>query len=364
MKIICSEENLSHDPKYEIRRGRKVKAYERAIRTRSILSEFRRRKFGQIMRPDDEEIPLLEVHDPDYLTFLKEIHSKWVQEKNKYELIPYCWPTPSTSNTRPKSSIGQLGFFAGDSDTPIVAGTWSAAYSAASCAATAARQITRHGERFAFALTRPPGHHAGRKTYSGYCFLNNAAIACSQLKIGGLKKIALLDIDYHHGNGSQSIFETRSDVLYISIHADPDYEYPFFSGRSHEVGIGRGKGFTKNYPLKPGSKWKDYEKALKIVISEIEKYEPDALVVSLGVDTSNDDPLGTFKLFPDAYHKIGALLAGLNLRTLFILEGGYAYSSLGSNVYSLLSSFEAQTSCGEEKGDANRDTWVLPGKTI
>ncbi|MGF1508545.1 MAG: histone deacetylase family protein [Myxococcota bacterium] len=339
MKIVYSEEHRHHDPEHEFRRSENVPAFERAVRASVIETTLREKNFGTFIAPDEGGVPFTGVHDEAYLRFLRTVHARFQTEGSGQEPLPYCWPTTSRPRLPPQDLFGAIGFFAGDADTPIVAGTWKAAEAAARGASTAARKVARGEARAAFALTRPPGHHASRSTYSGYCFLNNAALACAQLQQEGFARVALLDIDYHHGNGSQAIFEATSDVLFVSIHADPDHAYPFYSGRADEVGHGEGRGFTVNLPLPPGTTWDPYRDALLRACEAIARFAPSALVVSIGLDIAVGDPLGTFELETDAFREIGALLRTLHLPTVFVLEGGYDIPTIGLNTFALLNSF-------------------------
>ena len=191
-----------------------------------------------------------------------------------------------------------------------------------------------------FALCRPPGHHAGSDFYGGYCFLNNAAIATQAFRDGGAQKVAVLDVDYHHGNGTQEIFYGRGDVFFASLHGHPAQEYPYFLGYEDETGEGAGEDCNANYPLRWGTEWSAYETALDDALSRIRRYGPEAIVVSLGVDTFKDDPISKFKLDSPDYSKIGRKVAALGLPTLFIMEGGYAVEEIGINAVNVLVGFE------------------------
>jgi len=195
------------------------------------------------------------------------------------------------------------------------------------------------GERAAFALGRPPGHHAHGDLYGGYSFLNNAAIAAETLRRGGAARVAVLDIDYHHGNGTQSIFYDRADVLFVSLHADPAQEFPYFLGHADERGAGPGLGHTVNMPMRHGTGAELWMAALEEGCRAIAGHGSEALVVSLGVDTYEGDPISRFRLATEDFPPIGARIAGLGLPTVFVMEGGYAVDALGSNVAGVLSGF-------------------------
>jgi acetoin utilization deacetylase AcuC-like enzyme len=224
-------------------------------------------------------------------------------------------------------------------ETSISHGTWEAARAAADVALTGASRL-KEGARAAFALCRPPGHHAARDLYGGYCFLNNAAIAAQYLRDAGAARVAILDVDFHHGNGTQDIFYDRPDVLYISLHGDPAEAFPYFSGFADETGTGAGAGFTLNLPLPPGTEFGAWQDALRAALMRIENFRADALVVSLGVDTFAEDPISFFRLQSADFSTYGRMIGACGLQTLFVLEGGYAVGEIGVNVVNVLSGFE------------------------
>jgi acetoin utilization deacetylase AcuC-like enzyme len=239
----------------------------------------------------------------------------------------------------PEVIDGKLSYFSIDAGTPITSGTWTAITSAANVALTGAGMVDA-GERAVFALCRPPGHHAGSDFYGGYCFFNNAAIAAQEFRESGAERVAILDVDYHHGNGTQEIFYTRPDVFTVSLHADPRQEYPFFLGFADEIGESAGEGFHLNLPLPWGTAWSTYTPALDTAIQRIRDYGADVVVVSLGVDTFEQDPISKFKLKHDDYLQTGRMIASLGLPTLFVMEGGYAVEALGVNAVNVLQGFE------------------------
>ncbi len=220
-----------------------------------------------------------------------------------------------------------------------MAGSWEAIKSSFDTALTAAGLVAA-GERAAFALCRPPGHHAGTAFMGGYCYLNNAAIAAQWFRDRGAGRVTILDIDYHHGNGTQEIFYARADVQVINLHGDPLTEYPHFLGHRDERGAGPGEGFNLNYPLPAGTDWAGWSAALDDALARIAAYAPDILVVSLGVDTFEKDPISAFRLRSHDYPHIGARIAGLDLPTLFVMEGGYAVAEIGVNAVGVLTGFE------------------------
>jgi len=222
---------------------------------------------------------------------------------------------------------------------PITAGTWDAVQAGADVALTGAQAIV-DGALGAFALCRPPGHHAAAAAMGGYCYLNNAAIAAQHLLDHGCAHVAILDVDYHHGNGTQSIFYARRDVLFVSLHADPRGEYPYFLGYADERGVGAGDGYTLNYPLPHGTAWDTYSPALDSACDVIAKDSPDAIVVSLGVDTYAHDPISRFALTSDDFSRLGVRIARLARPTLFVMEGGYAVEAIGVNAVNVLTGYE------------------------
>jgi acetoin utilization deacetylase AcuC-like enzyme len=254
--------------------------------------------------------------------------------------FPFTFFTRGMRGDRvPRNLEGRLAYFCFDAGTPITATSWQAIRSSADVALTGARVITE-GARAVYALCRPPGHHAGSDHYGGYCFLNNAAIAAQAFLDAGAARVAILDVDYHHGNGTQQIFYERSDVLVVNIHATPDQEFPYLLGFEDEPGAGSGEGFNLNLPLPWGTEWDAWSAALEAGCARVADYAPDALIVSLGVDTYKDDPISQFKLDHEHFTRMGARIARLGLRTLFVQEGGYAVAEIGINAVNVLTGFE------------------------
>jgi acetoin utilization deacetylase AcuC-like enzyme len=262
--------------------------------------------------------------------------------------FPSVWPVRTLrSDVEPQNFTAKLGLYSMDNGTPMVAGTWAAAKAGADAAASAAVYVTggsgvlgespiKPAVKAAFCATRPPGHHAGADFMGGYCFLNNAAVAAQTLRNRGCAKVAILDVDYHHGNGTQSIFYDRADVLFASIHGDPCSEYPFYLGHADETGEGAGLGFNLNLPLPAGSSKAVWFAALATACEKIKQFGADALVVSLGLDTFEDDPISTFALKTSDYLELGERLKQMDLPMVLILEGGYAAKELGLNVVNVL----------------------------
>jgi acetoin utilization deacetylase AcuC-like enzyme len=289
----------------------------------------------EICEPGDFGLnPIHSVHDRDYINFLASCWTEWQASEaaDKTVLLPATFALRRHPQ-KPTGLLGRAGYYLMDLSACIVEGTYGAALASANCALNAAEAVL-HGERVAFAMCRPPGHHAGRDYAGGYCFINNAAVAAHRLSLKG--KVALLDIDYHCGNGTQDIFYDRSDVLTISIHADPNFEYPHFWGYTEETGTGPGVGFHKNFPLAKGTDDTRYLAALEQALSLIRTYQPEHLVVSAGMDIHTSDPLGTIKVSTDGIGEIGKRIASLGLPAVVVMEGGYANEILGTNILRLL----------------------------
>jgi acetoin utilization deacetylase AcuC-like enzyme len=318
-----------------------VPCYEKPERAEIVIARVREVGLGEVVPPSQfGRKPLLRVHDERFLDFLETAWESWVRVHGEKDALPMNWAVRTMRQKVPRAIDGKLGYYCLDAATPITEGTWKAASAAADTALTAA-SLVAGGARAAFALTRPPGHHASSDLYGGYCFLNNAAIAAQSLLDGGAARVAILDVDYHHGNGTQSIFYSRGDVLFVSIHGDPMDEFPYFLGHADETGEGKGEGTNVNYPLPWGTEASSWLDALEDGAKRIAAFAPDALVVSLGLDTYKEDPISHFLLATDDYLEIGRRIARLELPTVFVLEGGYAVAALGVNAVNVLSGFEA-----------------------
>ncbi len=341
MKTVYSERHRLQDGKAELIGGKLLPCFERPQRAELILARVREVGLGLVLAPDAFGLePLARVHAGNFLRFLETAWDGWVAEHGACDALPLCWPTRQLRQIEPDTIDGKLSYFSFDAGTPITAGTWQAARSAADVALTAAELIAAGRERAVFALCRPPGHHAARDCYGGYCFLNNAAIAAQALLDRGAARVAILDIDYHHGNGTQAIFYERADVLFLSLHADPRQEFPFFLGHADETGLGAGADCNRNYPLPWGTGFARWSEALEDACGHLGTYRPDAVVVSLGVDTFKGDPISRFALLRDDFPIIGARIAALALPTLFVMEGGYAIAEIGLNAVNVLTGFE------------------------
>jgi acetoin utilization deacetylase AcuC-like enzyme len=343
MKTIYSDDHNLHagllDPRGESWR----ESSECPARANNVVNEIRDRGFGEVIGPDDfPDEKIYRIHERHYVDFLRTAWDEWVAAgRNDPNARPDTFVGERMRHQADVESIeGKLGKYSFDATSPIVAGSWQAIRSAANVALTGA-EIIRGSERFAFAACRPPGHHATERYCGGYCYLNNNSLAAQSLLDGGAARVAILDVDYHHGNGTQTIFYDRNDVLTISLHADPSVEYPHFLGYADEPGEGAGHGFNVNYPLPFGTNWDTYAPALADAISQIKRFSPDALVVALGLDTFADDPTTHFDIATEDFGRIAAAIEKLGLPTLVVLEGGYSVEWIGRNTVSFLSGLES-----------------------
>jgi acetoin utilization deacetylase AcuC-like enzyme len=316
-----------------------VTPFERPSRVEYILRQLKRRKFTDIQAPAKFAAkPVKRVHDVGFVKFLETAWAEWIADGHRGEIIPSGFPARRMGQRVPRNIDGKAGYYALATETAITAGTWTAAQSSAAVAQTA-QTFVAEGKGAAFALCRPPGHHAAIDMYGGYCFLNNAAIAAQMFLDGGADRVAILDVDFHHGNGTQDIFYRRKDVLFLSLHGQPQDAYPYFLGYADERGEGQGEGFNVNYPMPPGTPYEIWGRALEDSCKRIKKYGPDALIVSLGVDTFKDDPISFFKLKSEDFSTYGGRVARLKLPTLFVMEGGYAIEAIGVNTVNVLEGF-------------------------
>ncbi len=344
MLTIFSPDQRLHAPESEFSRGRMIPYRETPARADSVLAGIVAAGLGPVETPEDLGTgPVLAVHDAAYVDFLQTCWTRWRVEQGDHPAFPTAWPLDRLGQAPPRGLEGELGWYCFDSGTAIGPGTWEAALASAHSAATAAMRVSAGATEglvgAAFALCRPPGHHAAAAMMGGYCYFNNAAIAAQTLRHGGAAKVAVVDVDFHHGNGTQAIFWTRADVLVASLHADPSYAFPYYCGFADETGAGPGEGATLNMPLPKGMDDAAYLVALATLLRRVAAHGADALVVSLGVDTFGKDPLSAFALSAGAYPRIGAALAGLGLPTVLVMEGGYATEATGRNVAAVLGGF-------------------------
>jgi acetoin utilization deacetylase AcuC-like enzyme len=341
MHTVYNGEHGAHAATHEFFRGRLVPAFEVPARADYILQALQVAKLGDILAPVDHgRAPLERVHAPSYLRFIEGAHAEWRALGGEGDAFPAVWPVRSLrSDVEPASFAARMGLYSMDSGTPLTAGSWAAAYAGAQASLTALDRVLA-GERAAYCLTRPPGHHAGADFFGGYCFINNAAVAAQAARDAGLARVAILDVDYHHGNGTQAIFYDRADVFYASVHGDPQTEFPFFLGHADETGAGAGQGFNANFPLPVGVSNEAWFAALEQALARLTAFRPELLIVSLGVDTYGGDPISHFKLDEPEFRRLGARLAAFGAPTLFLQEGGYATEAIGRNVLAVLAGFE------------------------
>jgi acetoin utilization deacetylase AcuC-like enzyme len=343
MRTVYTDRHKLHNTDEVEVEGHPFVTEEIPARAEIIVQAVQSAQLGPVTAPTDHGLePILAVHDGDYVSFLRRVYA----EKAAFyeEAAPVFTWTFATRYTgrKPKTFLGLLGYYAFGWGTPILEGTWDAAYWSAQCALSAAHWL-QAGEPVVYALCRPPGHHAATDLYGGFCYLNNAAIAARYLGQDG-NRVAVLDIDYHHGNGTQAIFYDDPEVLFCSLHADPDYDYPFYWGAADERGAGAGEGYNYNWPLPLGTDDATYLRALESGIAVIRNFSPDYLVVSLGLDIVSGDEVGGFNVTTEGLRAIGAQIAGLSLPTLIVQEGGYLLERLGDNAVAFLGAF------GDTKG--------------
>lgn len=339
MKVVFHEDSRRHRPRHFLVNGVMRDCPEVPERCDALL-EAARAAGHEIVAPDDHgRGPIAAIHSAEYLQFLEHIHERWQRiEGASEDVLPNVHPD-SRSAGYPKSAVGQAGYHMTDLACPIGAGTWASATGSAQAALTAAHQVLA-GERAAYALCRPPGHHAFKDLAGGFCYLNNTAIAAQVLR-DAARRVAVLDVDLHHGNGTQGIFYQRGDVLTVSIHADPARFYPFFWGHADERGAGPGLGANLNLPLPRGSGDAVFLEALDAALARVRAHAPDVLVVALGLDAAESDPFGGLAVTTDGFARIAEQIAGLGLPSLLVQEGGYLSDELGANLAAFLGTTEA-----------------------
>ncbi|MEO5612169.1 MAG: histone deacetylase family protein [Sphingomicrobium sp.] len=329
MRCFWDERQRSHSPVSEFFNGALHPAAETADRVDAILAAI-----GATESPPDLGMePLMRAHSADYLDLLQTAHSQWRGAGRDGDAFPYTFPVVGRRPLNLTRIDARLGLYSFDTATPIAEGTWVASYWSAQTA-LAAMQAVLDGERAAFALTRPPGHHAGADYFGGYSYINNAAIVAEAALAAGRTRVAILDVDYHHGNGTQDIFTGRADVAFASIHADPATDYPYFWGHADES-----DGNILNLPLPRGTDWAAYDPALVVALDWLARTEPALLIVSYGADTYAGDPISHFALETSDYASMAKRIATLGLPTLIVMEGGYAVDALGANVAAFLEGF-------------------------
>ncbi len=339
MKVVFHEDQQHHYPRTFIVNGAPQPNPEVPERIDALLNAALGGGHTAVA-PDDHGLgPVAAVHSAEYVEFLQQIHGRWRRiEGASEEVVPNIHPDRRGAGY-PRSAVGQAGYHRADTACPIAAETWGSIRASANSAVEAARLVLS-GERVAYALCRPPGHHAFRDLAGGFCYFNNTAIAAQVLR-EALGRVAILDVDLHHGNGTQGIFYHRADVLTVSIHADPVRFYPFFWGYAQERGAGPGLGHNLNLPLPRGSDDAAYGPALEAALTRIRAFAPDALVVALGLDAYEGDPFGGLRVSTGGFARMAGAIAGLGLPSLLVQEGGYLCDGLGANLAAFLGAFEA-----------------------
>jgi acetoin utilization deacetylase AcuC-like enzyme len=341
MRVYFSEKHKLRDARTELSGGQLVPPFEAPFRAEWILTAVKEQGHDDVHEPGPFDLATArQVHEPAYLDFMASAWDRWTAAGYKGEAIPTSLPVRRTrQHIVPREIEGALGYYAMAIETSITRGTWEAAISSMQVALSGAAHVVESGEP-AFALCRPPGHHSSIDQYGGYCFINNAAVAAQHFLNSGMKKVAIVDVDFHHGNGTQDIFYERGDVFFASIHGDPMDAFPHFLGFADETGSGAGEGANINYPLPPGTAYDAWSDALRDAMEKVRSFGAQALVVSLGVDTFEKDPISFFKLKSDDFSRYGKVLAQAGLPTLFCMEGGYGVKEIGLNVANVISGFE------------------------
>jgi len=339
MKAVFDAQQLRHDPRVFLSSGAAMPNPEVPDRAGRLLQAVDDCGLELVNPPDLGEAVISAVHTARYLEFLATIYTRWSRiDGASAEVFPNVHPI-ERGDGYPKSAVGQVGFHVYDCSCPIGADTWTSARWSAMSAAQAADEVLA-GEDACYALCRPPGHHASQDLAGGFCYLNNSAIAAERLR-RSVGRVAIVDVDVHHGNGTQRIFYERSDVLTVSLHADPVRFYPFFWGYAGETGAGDATGFNVNLPLPRGTGDDDYLRALDGALSRVAEFAPDALVVALGLDAHESDPFRGMTITTPGFGRIAGALAGLGLPTVIVQEGGYLSDDLGRNLASFLQGFLA-----------------------
>jgi acetoin utilization deacetylase AcuC-like enzyme len=343
MITLYDEVQRLHAPDTFIVAGRPAPIPERPVRIDMLLQGVKA-VGSEIRQPPPISNDILALaHTQEYLSFLDTLRERWGHVPNASDIpLPNVYAIQRNTLppiTRPDAVVAQAGYHLGDGACPVTETTLAAARASAACAVEAARLVMA-GEKIAYALCRPPGHHAASDLAAGFCFYNNSAIAAELLTRAG-KRVAILDIDVHHGNGTEAIFYDRADVLTVSIHVDPKRFYPFFWGYESETGRGAGEGFNLNLPRERGLDLKAYLAALEIALQRITDFGADHLVVAAGLDMAIDDPFKGFAITTDNFSAIGRRIAELKLPMVIVQEGGYPSDNLGQNLASLLSGLSA-----------------------
>ncbi len=332
MNVFWTAAQLAHAPEFFLQRGAVRRNFETPARAESLLEACRALRLPIVEPPPVGRAALEAVHAPDYLDFLRDGPDAWalLLPEHGPEMVANTHASPemvANGARRPATVVGKLGWYTCDTACPITAQTWPSALAAAAAAIAAADEAA--AGRSAYALARPPGHHAYPARAGGHCYLNNAALAAERLRAKGAARVGVLDIDAHHGNGTQGIFWERDDVVFTSVHGDPAQYYPWFVGHAEERGAGHGVGCTLNFPLARGTGDQGWLEAIEQTLAMQRRCGVEALVVSLGFDASQDEPLGFLAVTPDGFARAGAAIRALGVPCALVQEGGYNISILG-----------------------------------
>jgi len=342
MFVVASDRHRGHAPLAEIESSGLQPPFEhpgRADEIHRVLSGDDTFTIAEPTRWGAE--PIEAVHDPGLVRFLERAWADYqVTHPGTHDVVPDVFAMPGLLDGVGRLSDElpidfELGRWCFETTTPMTAGTYDAARSAIDIALTTTATVL-DGEPVAYGLCRPPGHHAPMGLYGGYCFFNNAAVAAHHVVSTTGSKVTILDVDYHHGNGTQQIFYGRDDVQYVSLHGDPARAYPYVTGFAEERGAGRGTGSNLNVPLAAGTDDDRYLVALAGVLEQIAAFEPGVVIVSLGVDAYHNDPISDLGITTEGFGRQGSLVAGLGLPTVILQEGGYDVAAIGANVAAFL----------------------------
>ncbi|MEM7250268.1 MAG: histone deacetylase family protein [Pseudomonadota bacterium] len=346
MRVYFTSEHASHSPTSFLVKGQMSRCPEVPARA-DILMDAARRANHDIHGVQSFGLdPINRIHDQGLVAFLERAWEEWSTLPGRGdEILPNVHPGRNMDGY-PDSVIGRAGRYQADTACPIGRGTWSAVRHSVDTALSAAHAVMSEPAKgepapFAYALCRPPGHHAFADQAGGFCYLNNTAIATQWCRDQGAARVAIVDVDVHHGNGTQGIFYHRSDVLTVSLHGDPAQFYPFYLGYEHETGVDAGAGYNINVPLARGTPDGAYHDALSGALESVRAFAPDVLVIALGLDASEHDPLAFLSVTTPGFHTIGEQLGRLALPTVIIQEGGYVSSHLGENLSAVLLGFES-----------------------
>lgn len=337
MRCFYAPETEAHDPQFRLTLGTLARNAEQPERARLLLAGLERLGLAAISPPTAPRSALEAVHAPRFLTFLETAWAEWQALPGAgAEVVGNVFPR-GVPLTYPEGIVGRAGWHMGDTSAPIGPESWRATCRAADCAVAAAEAVLA-GERAAYALCRPPGHHTGAEVAAGHCLLNVSAIAAAHLR-STHDRVAVLDIDVHHGNGTQEIFYERADVLTVSVHAETSAYYPFFTGYADETGAGAGEGFSLNLPLPRTTTDDAWIAAIEAGLARVAAHDPGAMVLSLGLDAHENDPLAGMKITFDGFRRAGRLIARADLPTVIVQEGGYLSPDLSTSLEAFLSGF-------------------------